>query len=650
MNTERDIYEIITLDLWDTVIRRKCHPDEIKDKTSDFLLMNYYDYIAQEFRDINALTQCRMQCEKEIGEKTKETGLDDEYEIHIVLNSFVKSVIPQYDEYQRLVDELYAFELHTELENAYLDPGIVELVQSIPHKQLAYLSDFYAGFEFIDTILNHIGCPLHFHKRYISCECGYNKRSGRLFEYAGDDLGISLEKQLHIGDNSYSDVEIPKSKKIRVIHYLPEAEHRLRIQKEKKYEEEKQYNKIPFRFKGLKSKGNISIFFYGFLHWILELCLQDRVENIYFFTREGEFYKQIYDEIVKTDYVMKKVPKSELLEVSRLSTFCASLREISLAEMMRIWNQYSVQSLESLFKSLGISNEFTRLFVEKYGLSLEEIITYPWQDDKVIALFHDPDFVSMIEKQRDLKKQLLMTYLQQKGLHTGEKKNIAIVDIGWRGTIQDNISYLFPDYQIKGYYIGLVPFLNEQPTNVSKRGYLNGHERFDLLLKYVMPFEMICNSPNGSTVGYEKIENTVYAIRKKEPEEDCVFYKYTKKVQETILSDIAKLGKESAGRKYIASHIRSTALQKLSNYILYPQRIVAKAYFSLKHNEEFGVGEYVDKTTIFRPDLLFKACLGRKHRSRLAQFLRDTTWPQGYLAKYGLFPLVKLYNRRYSEE
>ena len=42
MKVEQDVYDIITLDLWDTVIRRKCHPDEIKDKTSDYLLINYY--------------------------------------------------------------------------------------------------------------------------------------------------------------------------------------------------------------------------------------------------------------------------------------------------------------------------------------------------------------------------------------------------------------------------------------------------------------------------------------------------------------------------------------------------------------------------------------------------------------------------------
>ena len=101
---------------------------------------------------------------------------------------------------------------------------------------------------------------------------------------------------------------------------------------------------------------------------------------------------------------------------------------------------------------------------------------------------------------------------------------------------------------------------------------------------------------------------------------------------------------------YIASDIRAFAHKTLSEYILNPQRIVTKAYFSLRHNEEFGVGEYVDKTTVFRFDLFAKVLLGRKYRIRLAQFLRNTTWPQGYLVKYHLTPLVRFYNLRYCEK
>lgn len=647
---EQKKYEVISLDLWDTVIRRKCHPDAIKGKTADYLMMNYYGYIAVQFRSVNALTQVRVRCEREIGKEAQEKGLDDEYGIYTVFERWVGTVMPQYPDRAALVDELYEYELHEEIKNDYLDPDIVGLIEEIPHDKLIYISDFYAGADFLNEILAQIQCPLRFDKQYISCDCGYNKRSGRLFEYVLNDMRTTPDKQLHIGDNQYSDVEIPKNRGIDVRHYLPEKEHEIRMQKEKQYAGLIGYGQKSLSFGGLVSKGEISVFFYGFIHWIIESCIQDDIGELYFFTREGEFYKQVYDEIIKNEYEDKSVPKAEVLEVSRLSTFCASLREISLAEMMRIWNQYSIQSLAALFKSLGIPEETVAAFTEKHRIPMEEVITYPWLDERVATLFMDGDFLEVVQKERDAKRKLLEDYLAQKGIDPKGKKRIGIVDIGWRGTIQDNISYLLPDYEVKGYYIGLVPFLNEQPRNVIKRGYLNGYGKFDFLLQYVMPFEMICNSPNGSTTGYERKGDTVYAVRKREAEEDQVYCQYTEKIQKDVLADLPAIYRSLAQRAYIASDIRAAAHKKLGDYILNPQRAVAEAYFSLRHNEEFGVGEYVDKTTVFRLDLFVKALFGRKYRSRLAQFLRNTTWPQGYLVKYRLTPLVKLYNVRYCEE
>lgn len=647
---EQKKYGVISLDLWDTVIRRKCHPDEIKEKTADYLMTNYYEHIAGQFCSIHVLTQERVRCEREIGAETREKGQDDEYEIHDVFDRWIGTVMPQYADRAGLVDELYAYELRTEIRNAYLDPGIVGLVEGIPHDRLVYISDFYAGADFLNAVLDRIQCPLKFDRQYVSCECGLNKRSGRLFAYAMNDMRITAEKQLHIGDNQYSDVEIPGDRGIEARRYLPEDEQEIRARKEKKYAESRASGEEPLRFGKLVSKGGISVFFYGFVHWILESCLQDEIEELYFFTREGEFYKRVYDEIVQNEYADGKVPKAEILEVSRLSTFCASLREISLTEMMRIWNQYSIQSLAAMFKSLGISEEKAVPFTDKYQIPMEEVITYPWQDERVAALFQDEAFVAAVRKERDAKRKLLLDYLSQKGIDPEGEKRIGIVDIGWRGTIQDNISYLIPGYEVKGYYIGLVPFLNEQPDNVAKRGYLNGYSKFDFLLRYVMPFEMICNSPNGSTTGYERKGDTVFAVRKREAEEDRIYDRYTQKIQEDILADLSEIGRSLGERAYAAGRIRASAHEKLSEYILNPQRTTAKAYFSLRHNEEFGVGEYVDKTTVFRLDLFVKALLGRKHRSRLAQFLRDTTWPQGYLVKYHLTPLVKLYNLRYGEE
>lgn len=639
-------YELLSLDLWDTVIRRKCHPDAIKQATSEYFLLNSFEYILNDFRSVQKLTEKRIESERILGEEVKKQGLDDEYEIHAVFEKWISEVAPGLKDRNSKIAELYNFELQQEISNAYLDPTILSEIQKYQYKNLAYVSDFYAGTQFIDSILKAINCPITFSKKFISCECGYNKRSGRLFDYVLKECGITASQQLHIGDNAYSDVQIPDNKGITAVRYIPETENKLRQERELAYKAHLQQMAYQIPYRNLKAIDNVSIFFYGFTKWIFESCKRENIKKIYFFTREGEFYKQIYDSLVRARDSDKNIPESEILEVSRIATFCPSLREISLKELMRIWNQYSIQALSALFKSLAIKKEEVISYIEKYNLVWDEVLTYPWQDERVIKLFDDKDFVKILETIRNDKKSLILSYFSEKGLDVNSSEKIAIVDIGWRGTIQDNICYLLPNKTIKGFYIGLLPVLNEQPNNASKFGYLNGYEYFDQLLRYVSPFEMICNSPNGSTVGYTHKAGRTIAIRQKEEAEDNVFYTHIENIQKQVLADIPILEKAIGNSLYITSSIRNEGNKVLFNFIMYPSKKIADAFFSLKHNEEFGVGEYVDKTTKFPFFMFVKGFLFKKYRPKVFDFLRNTTWPQGYFAKYGLRMLIKIYNRK----
>ena len=79
--------------------------------------------------------------------------MDDEYGIYTVFERWAETVMPQYPDRAALVDELYEYELHEEIKNAYLDPDIVGLIEEIPHDKLIYISDFYAGADFLNEIL-----------------------------------------------------------------------------------------------------------------------------------------------------------------------------------------------------------------------------------------------------------------------------------------------------------------------------------------------------------------------------------------------------------------------------------------------------------------------------------------------------------------
>ena len=72
---------LLSLDIWDTILRRKCHPDAIKVYTSREFYLNAKDYIKQDKRNLRELTRLRVDVERERGTECRESGFDDEYNI-----------------------------------------------------------------------------------------------------------------------------------------------------------------------------------------------------------------------------------------------------------------------------------------------------------------------------------------------------------------------------------------------------------------------------------------------------------------------------------------------------------------------------------------------------------------------------------------
>lgn len=384
------------------------------------------------------------------------------------------------------------------------------------------------------------------------------------------------------------------------------------VQKNDKFNEPSEKVKLKLKNAGI----SYSSLFYKFIDWILEDCQSKNIEKIYFFTREGEFFKQIADKI-------KKYEKQEkhILEVSRLATFCPSLREVTIDELMRVWNQYYIQSMGTFCKTLGLDvNDFVEVF-EKHNLNLNESILFPYDDERVKKLFEDKIFINALNEKIEEKKKIILKYFNNKNLNNTNGK-IAIVDIGWRGTIQDNICYLLPNKEIYGYYFGLHSYLNIQPNNSFKLGFLNQYSNGIKFLDNVTPIEMLCNSPYGSTIGYID-DKKVEAIRQIDEKENQSYDKCIKYVQEGIIENIENLQDVEITDAEI--------LKVLNNIVFDPVKEVAQMYFKLKHNEEFGVGKYVNKNGKFNYMNLVLAPVSSKYRNKFRESIINSTWNQGYL-------------------
>src|SRR5574337_262875 len=72
-------YGLMTVDVWDTLLRRRCHPDAVKLHVCRWLLCCHGRHLPPEHRDHWVLLRLRQQAEKELAEESKRLGFDDEY-------------------------------------------------------------------------------------------------------------------------------------------------------------------------------------------------------------------------------------------------------------------------------------------------------------------------------------------------------------------------------------------------------------------------------------------------------------------------------------------------------------------------------------------------------------------------------------------
>lgn len=674
---------LISIDVWDTLLRRRCHPDEVKLHTARVLSLRHARRVRPWYSTPWAVLIERQNVERDIGEHRRTLGLDDEYRLTEVLSELVKRCFytpPTDAEADRIAAALAEDELSFEARITYADPGAAACIEAAARHAgeraaMVAMSDFYVHGEELTALVRRHLPVLPIRRTIVSCDCGLNKRSGRLFYFAQRELCVRPEQHVHIGDHPWSDVESPRRIGVRAVHYRHPVEdakrrlHNLRfaarhaglahetaILLREAAQPTRQGLRGGAAERALFAAGRrYAPVFHGLVLAAMERAVREGVVTVHYFTREGQFFRQVHEALLAakpgSELLGVPAPKSELLEVSRVATFLPSLREATTQELMRLWSQYSTQSSLQLLATLGIDPYHAEPFLARHGIPAAEVIRYPWTDARVQALFADPLFRRRVEQMRDARREELVAYLAQKGFGDGPR---VIVDIGWRGSIQDNLCRVLPGASISGVYLGLQTFLNEQPVNGAKHAFgpdMNRDERaIGSILDEVAPLEMLTNGRGGSVAGYRRdADGVVRAVRTSDPAEDAVFDRAAKHFQRGVLSMTPLIADRIAERAFVAADWRGACIDLLRQLVTDPPREVARAFFSLKHNETFGVGGFVGLGIAAAPDKSLAASVraGDADAARRAiELARKSRWAHGYLRLHGLERALASWNAR----
>jgi predicted HAD superfamily hydrolase/glycosyltransferase involved in cell wall biosynthesis len=646
--TFADDISYITLDIWDTVLRRKCHPDEIKYQSARFIFLEAFHSLKPIYRSLVGIYKARIKAENQ------SSMTDDfEYRFREAVPKWLKAILNKNVsefKFEKLCKLILEHESQAEKFSIYADEPMKKFLNDTLHIPKVYISDFYLDTDELNKLLISVGLEHYFVTGYSSCEHALNKRSGGLYKYVLTQLDEAPKNILHIGDNGHADVIKANEFGLKSYHYLNQNIEKQRdwfgqafnglMQNDNKYHNVRlkmltrnYLNLLPSNqdLSFANAGANLAPIAIGFVLSIIETAKIENIKEIFFLTREGQYLKELYDAIVLEDPFLMEYPESRLLEVSRLATFSASLREVSIKEMMRLWNQYSIQTPQAFVATLKLDEDVFYPLFEGAGFSVDQPIIYPFKNESFLTLFHSEEFNSCLKTSVAADKQLLKDYLANfESFKSGD--TTMIVDIGWRGTIQDNICAVSKN-RIHGAYLGLFNYLNTQPTNSGKSAWLFNENINDnkWMPKEVAPFEMLFNATGGSVVGYQEIGGKIEAIRNILVSEDKVVADYIQPIQKVVMELLPTYIDYIKLHGLMAMDLRAYAYEMCDELINTPDEVVARAFYELEHNEIFGTGQTDEQSLVIKELNLLKDKTGCNLHYGVEKLIKECRWPQAFL-------------------
>lgn len=250
------------------------------------------------------------------------------------------------------------------------------------------------------------------------------------------------------------------------------------------------------------------------LYWVSELhrkLIDNDVKQVFFLSREGQPLKRMFDSYCAR---VGLPVQSRYLEVSRRSTLLPSLDALSEERFETLFRQYRRMSLLEFLSSLGL-DEFCTELSALLGLTTNESSQrqeeFP-ESDLFARLKALPRFIAIYDEQRLSRRKAFWQYLSVLS-EDDVPENLVVVDVGWKGTIQDNLYALLctgpasPVKSVTGYYIGLVAPGAASPLNC-KHGLLFSSiagrtPRFHVFNENRALFEILLAADHGSAASYQ---------------------------------------------------------------------------------------------------------------------------------------------------
>ena len=519
--------KIVAFDFFDTVVHRNCHPEQT--------LYQWAKEMALEL-NFDVSPAILYQIRKSV-ENNKELGTEEMCYTDLLSGIYdkIKDKIKILSK-EEFIHRAKTLELKIELQHIYLDSEIQEVLKRLKSdsKQIILVSDFYTDKELIETVLKKFEILDYFSSIYISSEKACRKSTGNLYKLILNELGLNPKEITMIGDNYKSDYEVPRSLGLNAIYRQYIDKNTTVAEKELV----RLYNQILF---SNSKKAPFNIFLADIVFFISKLhkkMIQDDVQIALFCSREGQLLKRLFDIYQDTFFEKNQKICTEYFYVSRRSTLYSSFTSLEDEEFEMIFRQYKKITLQNFLLNLNFSDNEIILICQ----DLKEKPTYVLTvDDHLLEkLKKHPQFITKFNKEKK-DSQLLRDYIERL---TKNQNEVYLVDVGWKGTIQDSIKKALPDKRIVGYYLGLMLNVYSVENKTDKTGllfsdYPNKSEFYDIVSRNFEFYEDIFVADHGPVLKYKKDSEIIPILE--DDKKHVSIYQAVKDYQEELVFGFSEI-------------------------------------------------------------------------------------------------------------
>lgn len=531
---------VVSFDLFDTLLIRRIHePDLVKLPVARFIASlaeqkgkRWPWKKIQELRDrIEAVQRA------ETGEKFA----DHEACYPVFMENVLREIFAEKFSAE-LLNQVTEYELA--MENAMLVPRqeLLAWLQELAaeEKRIFILSDMYLPATHLRQLVAHAGMLDLVEEVISSADRFAAKASGEGYRQLAERYDLDPARWLHIGDNVFSDglrakefgitpliicdpkEELRKSVVKRYYNYSkgkPFWRGRLLQQVMAPLEGENVGREFLYR-EGFSFIGPLIGIF---VQEIREICRREKLSKIFFLSREGWTFERYWRQAIPLIYPGEDVPETEYLYVSRMALAGASCGHRGLSKISAdiAFLPSGNRDFTDLCRIFSLDPEAFRALFQEYGLEFTSCLSHIHegysQEDRLAfdALLADDRFQDEVKRQTAESNQALQRYLEDVGFFAHQR--VAIVDIGWLGSIQrflvDAVSHRQDVPVCRGILFGAtrgIPY--PTTTENSVHGVLYDKDRFDFAasaLLYAQDiFEEACRAPFPTLNGYQLREDT----------------------------------------------------------------------------------------------------------------------------------------------